>query len=1075
MNKRRGLIATLTALILSCGILQPLVAHAATEVPYANISWSGVNLSFYPAGSFSQPITPKYDQSNISWFFHTPCTKGALCYSAGIADGHRAWTRVENTDQFFAIGKTKCTLVNANIYPEINKKSLDCMTPMDDFVVGNTYEFSLGPDVGDGRGNWWVASYRDKSNGKWFGLAKFRFDLTSQGQKDMQNFQLTNQINYNSTSSPITDCNKVPLGTTVFGKPTNSTSTNNVKYLTTTSLCVNTRIDEAPDGSGGKILNFGGSGSFPKAVDTTQTSSDIPGAPSGSTLGEIVRPSAGGYSNSAFCPAGSAITGLKVAENQSSPDLTGLKFVCSKINADGTTTPLGLEINFLDLMPSSGKYNLVSCKSGYAAISLNVATSAYVRDASITCASTLTYSAAAAPKVGSGIGYALNTASSCTPKGKLNFLTGIKGNTGAVVDSIQAVCGQFKTGISSIDTCLDKPLLALQAPFTGSEASVGNDLENVVRAGLKYYVTMHPKNKVPEIYLVDDQGDPTVATSIAPGVAINPCVIGIIGPMYSGTLSASLPSYSKMNLPFITPMATRPGLNLLPGASRIFHTTTINSDDYYSELIKFIVKDQKADGIQKPKVTIFSRNISSVLTTSYPNIDIDLVKLTDNSSTQEVLDAVNASKLKGTNAYVYDAYNGINDIRVINDAINAKLSANSSEIKKVYLTNVVSPNDAFVAAKSSANMGSSLLITEDIPVEVVNKTMSEFLTSNGTRTNFAATSTLDATLYFLEAFNSTSGTRSDIKDFINDKNNIVQGVSGPVSFDSNGKMLNKSVVGLNFATGKLVSNSKESTKTESSAPSNLNLTLLNGKIRITVDLPSINSKPLTSAFLIAPSIGYGAANKLKATILNGKATFAIPTKVIATKKSLPVQIYGSNSSGVSKTLESDLEIPESSKPSSATPKASKTPVAKPTSKNTSAPSAPTNPTYKLSGSHVIITVNAPSEAGAKPSKAYVRAPELGINSGNQIYGKLNSGKAIFDIPLTESMAGKTANISVYLSNEIGVSEPLSGEVNVPPVIPGLKPKTVVTPSKPSNQVTCLKGDLKRTFTAKQCPPGWIKK
>ena len=143
--------------------MQPIAASGATSVPFASMSWNGVSLSHSSAAGFSQSITPKYDSPLFSWFFHTPCVKGSLCFENGIVDGHRVWTRVENTDQYLEIGNTKCVTVAAAIYPEVNKKSLDCMTPMEDFTVGNTYEFSLRPDAGDGHGNWWIASYRDQT------------------------------------------------------------------------------------------------------------------------------------------------------------------------------------------------------------------------------------------------------------------------------------------------------------------------------------------------------------------------------------------------------------------------------------------------------------------------------------------------------------------------------------------------------------------------------------------------------------------------------------------------------------------------------------------------------------------------------------------------------------------------------------------------------------------------------------------------------------------------------------------------------------------------------------------------
>jgi hypothetical protein len=65
------------------------------------------------------------------------------------------------------------------------------------------------------------------------------------------------------------------------------------------------------------------------------------------------------------------------------------------------------------------------------------------------------------------------------------------------------------------------------------------------------------------------------------------------------------------------------------------------------------------------------------------------------------------------------------------------------------------------------------------------------------------------------------------------------------------------------------------------------------------------------------------------------------------------------------------------------------------------------------------------------------------------------------------MAGKTAQIEIYLTNEIGSSVPLAGQVTLPPVIQD----NVATKT---TSIVCAKGVTKRSFSGNECPPGWIR-
>jgi len=144
--------------------------------------------------------------------------------------------------------------------------------------------------------------------------------------------------------------------------------------------------------------------------------------------------------------------------------------------------------------------------------------------------------------------------------------------------------------------------LAFQGPLTGEEAQVGQD----ELAGVQYAVKLfNAKNKGKyrvRIVQADDQGDPAQAAKVAPGIASNSRIIGVVGPAYSGATISSLPFYKQRNLPMISPSATRVSITD-PAAGNIgfpvFHRVVPTDKVQGPSLFKLATK-----GVASPKVFI---------------------------------------------------------------------------------------------------------------------------------------------------------------------------------------------------------------------------------------------------------------------------------------------------------------------------------------------------------------------------------------------------------------------------------------------------------------------------------------
>ena len=98
--------------------------------------------------------------------------------------------------------------------------------------------------------------------------------------------------------------------------------------------------------------------------------------------------------------------------------------------------------------------------------------------------------------------------------------------------------------------------LVYQGPLTGSDAQTGQDELLGAKTAVQIYNDSNPAVKV-VLITADDQGEGAVAGTVAPGIAANKNVIGVVGPAYSVASIASFPSYKATRLTMVSPSATR--------------------------------------------------------------------------------------------------------------------------------------------------------------------------------------------------------------------------------------------------------------------------------------------------------------------------------------------------------------------------------------------------------------------------------------------------------------------------------------------------------------------------------------
>ena len=158
------------------------------------------------------------------------------------------------------------------------------------------------------------------------------------------------------------------------------------------------------------------------------------------------------------------------------------------------------------------------------------------------------------------------------------------------------------TSVPAASAAVKTYTIGYQGPLSGGEASTGIDEQNAVKYAIKLFEAKNKNIKI-KLVSIDDQGDPAVAGTVAPGVASNKNVLGVVGPAYSGATIASLPYYKSVNMALISPSATRVSLTdpTSPDfGGPIFHRVVGKDDLQGPALAKYATA-----GVSNAKVFVF--------------------------------------------------------------------------------------------------------------------------------------------------------------------------------------------------------------------------------------------------------------------------------------------------------------------------------------------------------------------------------------------------------------------------------------------------------------------------------------
>ena len=360
-------------------------------------------------------------------------------------------------------------------------------------------------------------------------------------------------------------------------------------------------------------------------------------------------------------------------------------------------------------------------------------------------------------------------------------------------------------GVSAVTSATAAPktvYLAFQAPLTGSNALTGQDELTAARFALSEYNATNPAVKV-ELVIADDQGLAEVAAVVAPGIASNKKIIGLIGSAFSGATQASLPAYKAKGLPLISMSATRVSLtdrkapvNGFP----IFKRVVANDKFQGPALARYATK-----GIASPAVylvddkTAYGKGLADYTKPSVVKIATLAGSDSVPENTSDYTSVVAKVKASGANVVIYCGYapDAAKFVKALRDGGYTGIFAAGDGVLKATF-----PNNAGNTAAEGARLTAADVPFEDVATaaQMVAYTKLTGISKPGTY----VTSTYNATNIFLTCIKQGVTTRPGMQNCLTAGS--FKGIAGDtIKFDRYGDIIGGAAVGaFTIKAGKIV-------------------------------------------------------------------------------------------------------------------------------------------------------------------------------------------------------------------------------------------------------------------------------
>jgi len=343
-----------------------------------------------------------------------------------------------------------------------------------------------------------------------------------------------------------------------------------------------------------------------------------------------------------------------------------------------------------------------------------------------------------------------------------------------------------------------------------------------------------------------------------------------------------------------------------------------------------------------------------------------------------------------------------------------------------------------------------------LPSSLVTKGDVTFTSSNGNKRTYK-----NVQKFFLSRGEMQEFLRARTSDRNRSLSFYIRALSGSSTSEwSEGVWVDPTKIWEGVASNNAASNTGSATsKVKPDMPSFSAINLVGNKINVNVNLGSSAANRPDKVYLVAPKLGINASNPLVGKIAGSTVSWSIDFDSLLGGTMIPLEIVAERDGIPSDPLAISYQAPISTNPTSAK----------------SVPKVPKNFKSRIIGNSAIVSVEATVKSGSLATGAHLFSKSLGITKSKALKGDVVGSKALIEVPIKASMAGKRFPVTIFLTNDKGESKPLKATLSIPaaPKTPSLP--TVIPAPKVPKTVICARSNQTRAFEGTTCPPGWEKR
>lgn len=369
-----------------------------------------------------------------------------------------------------------------------------------------------------------------------------------------------------------------------------------------------------------------------------------------------------------------------------------------------------------------------------------------------------------------------------------------RSTVGVLAVSALVLTGTVAVGASA-QAALPKGCKTLSIGFFGALTGDAGNLGKNISQGAELAVAQHgdtsPKVRV-DFVSFDSQGDPAQAPALAQSAVKNKCLVGIVGPAFSGESMAADPIFQRGGLSTITPSATNPALSTQKW--NVFHRalgTDAIQGAMGAKYIKTVLKPTKVAVIDD--ASEYGKGLADVVATSLGS-SLVVTRTSLDPKSQDFSSTVSQIKSGGADVVYYGGYYA--------EAGRLAKQLKDGGVSATFMSGDGTLDPGFVIAGGTATDG-AVVTCACAPIDTTKSGRAfkaAYKTRFGVKDGTYSPEAYDAANFFLAAIKAGKTTRAAINAYVSTKSWI--GITKTLKFGKTGEVSGGAIFAYVYKGGK---------------------------------------------------------------------------------------------------------------------------------------------------------------------------------------------------------------------------------------------------------------------------------